>query len=156
MEEDSLWTLLELQKASGTQNRTVHRILRNELHLRKIAARWVPHALTEVQRWLRYAICSDHFARWQQDGDEFLSRIISHRQILGQGIRTRTETSVHGVATCWISKEAEVLQNPSPVKLIVIVAYDVRGVIVFHFVPHGRTVDRTVLQGRSGTTWRSR
>jgi hypothetical protein len=31
-------------------------------------------------------------------------------------------------------------QNPSPVTLIVIVAYYVRGVIVCHFVPHGRTV----------------
>ncbi|GFX98504.1 histone-lysine N-methyltransferase SETMAR [Trichonephila clavipes] len=30
-----------------------------------------------------------------------------HRRILGQGIGSRTETSVHGVATCWIAKEAE-------------------------------------------------
>ncbi|GFR03791.1 uncharacterized protein TNCT_327151 [Trichonephila clavata] len=31
-------------------------------------------------------------------------------------------------------------QNPSPVKLIVIVTYDVMGIIVCHFVPHGKTV----------------
>ncbi|GFT63645.1 uncharacterized protein TNCV_870821 [Trichonephila clavipes] len=63
----------ELEWASGIQECTVQRILRNELHLCKIAARWVPHALSEFQRWLRYAICSDHFTRWQQDGDQFLS-----------------------------------------------------------------------------------
>ncbi|GFQ94401.1 histone-lysine N-methyltransferase SETMAR [Trichonephila clavata] len=52
-------------------------ILLNELNLRKIATRWVPHVLTEVQRWLRYAIRSDHFARWQQEVEKILSRIIS-------------------------------------------------------------------------------
>ncbi|GFU10159.1 uncharacterized protein TNCV_3449421 [Trichonephila clavipes] len=69
MDEDRQWTLLELERTSGIEKRTVHRILRNELHLRKIVAWWVSHALTEVQRWLRYAICSKHFACWQQDGD---------------------------------------------------------------------------------------
>ncbi|GFQ73677.1 uncharacterized protein TNCT_366371 [Trichonephila clavata] len=63
MDEDRRWKLLELERANGIEKRTVHRILRNEQHLRKIAARWVPHALTEVQRWLRYAICFDPFAR---------------------------------------------------------------------------------------------
>ena len=32
-------------------------------------------------------------------------------------------------------------QNPSPVKLMVNLAYDVQGVILFHFVPHGETVN---------------
>ncbi|GFR00919.1 histone-lysine N-methyltransferase SETMAR [Trichonephila clavata] len=65
MDEDRRWTLLELERASGIEKRTVYRILRNELHLRKIAVGLVPHVLTEVQRWLRYAIYSDHFSRWQ-------------------------------------------------------------------------------------------
>ncbi|GFW24052.1 uncharacterized protein TNCV_4950961 [Trichonephila clavipes] len=68
MHEDRRWTLLELERASSIEKRTVHRILRNELHQRQIAARWVPHPLMEAQRWLRYAICSDHFARMKQDG----------------------------------------------------------------------------------------
>ena len=32
-------------------------------------------------------------------------------------------------------------QNPSPVKLMVIFAYDVEVVILCHFVPHGETVN---------------
>ena len=32
-------------------------------------------------------------------------------------------------------------QNPSPVNLMVILAYDVQGVILCHFVPHGETVN---------------
>ena len=65
------------ERASGIEKRTVHRILRNDLHLRKIASWWVPHALTDVQRRVRNAVCSDHIARWQQDRDHFLSRIIA-------------------------------------------------------------------------------
>ncbi|GFY39119.1 uncharacterized protein TNIN_408651 [Trichonephila inaurata madagascariensis] len=37
-------------------------------------------------------------------------------------------------------RRQKVRQNPSSVKLMVIVAFDVRGVLVCHFVPHGRTV----------------
>ncbi|GFV76664.1 uncharacterized protein TNCV_4728841 [Trichonephila clavipes] len=51
MDEDGLWTLLELERTNGIEKRTIHRILRNQLHLRKIAAKWVPHAITETQRW---------------------------------------------------------------------------------------------------------
>ncbi|PRD23907.1 UNVERIFIED_CONTAM: Histone-lysine N-methyltransferase SETMAR [Trichonephila clavipes] len=50
-------------------------ILRNELHLRRIAA-WLMHELPEVQRWLSYAVYSDHFTCWQHDSDQFFSRII--------------------------------------------------------------------------------
>ncbi|GFR06644.1 histone-lysine N-methyltransferase SETMAR [Trichonephila clavata] len=77
MYEDRRWTLLELDRASGIERCTVHRILRNELHLREIALRWVPHALKEVKRWLCNAKLSDHFACVQQDGDQFLSRIFA-------------------------------------------------------------------------------
>ena len=32
-------------------------------------------------------------------------------------------------------------QNPSPVKLMVILAYDIQGVILCYFAPHGETVN---------------
>ncbi|GFX01331.1 uncharacterized protein TNCV_3730001 [Trichonephila clavipes] len=73
----------------------VHRILRNELHLRRIVA-------------------------WAYEPElKCLSREWRHAES---------------------PRRQKVCQNHSPVKLMVIVAYDVRGVIVYHFVPHGRTV----------------
>ena len=50
------WTLLELQAETGLEKRTIHIILREDLHLRKIVSKWVPHALTEVEKWTLYAI----------------------------------------------------------------------------------------------------
>ncbi|GFY68331.1 uncharacterized protein TNIN_470011 [Trichonephila inaurata madagascariensis] len=55
-------------------------------------------------------------------------------------IRIRTETSVRGLTICWITNEAEGCHNPSPVKSMVIITYNVRGIIICHFVPHGSTV----------------
>jgi hypothetical protein len=44
------WTLLELQAETGIEKQIVVRILRENLHLLKIASKWVPHTLTEVKK----------------------------------------------------------------------------------------------------------
>ncbi|GFX20859.1 uncharacterized protein TNCV_79141 [Trichonephila clavipes] len=134
--EDRRWMLLELERTSGIEKRTVNGILHNDLHLRKISARWVPYALTEFQRWLCYAICSDHFSRWQQNGDQFLSRIITIDEFWARAYKP--ELTCQSVT--WRPAGSPRKQNPFQAKLTGIVAYDVRGVIVCHFVPHGRIV----------------
>ena len=53
VEVDRRWSLQELQAHTGIDQATVHKILREDLHMRKIAKKWVPHALTE-QKWCRY------------------------------------------------------------------------------------------------------
>ena len=45
----------ELQVERGIEKRIIHKILREDLHLRKIASKGVPLALTEVEKWTRYA-----------------------------------------------------------------------------------------------------
>jgi hypothetical protein len=55
------WTLLELHAETGVEKRTIHKILKEDLHLRKITSMWVSHALTEVEKLTRYAICHYFF-----------------------------------------------------------------------------------------------
>ncbi|GFY69846.1 uncharacterized protein TNIN_484391 [Trichonephila inaurata madagascariensis] len=86
---------MELERTSGIEKSTIHRILCNELLLRKIAARAYEPELKRLS------------AEWRHAGS---------------------------------LRRQKVRQNPSTVKLLVIVTYDVWGVIVRHFVPHGRTV----------------
>ena len=50
LEDDSRWSLQELQAHTGIDQATVHKILREDLHMRRIAAKWVPHALPEQQK----------------------------------------------------------------------------------------------------------
>ena len=43
--------------------------------MRKIAAKWVPHALTEQQKWCRYETCI-HVEKYQ-NGENLLNSIIT-------------------------------------------------------------------------------
>ena len=45
--EDPNSTIKELSEASGVSVGTIHSILHEDLHMRKLAARWVPHLLSE-------------------------------------------------------------------------------------------------------------
>ena len=73
LEDDRRWSLQELQAHTGIDQATVHKILREDLHIRKIAAKWVPHVglLTEQQKWCRYETCCIHLERYQNEGENF-------------------------------------------------------------------------------------
>ena len=105
---------------------TVHKIFREDLHKRKIAVNWMPHALTEQQKWCRYETCRIHLERYQNG--ENLNNV---RLMKRQSAEWRHEGS---------PRRQKFRQNSSPVKLMVILAYDVRGVILC-LVPHGETVN---------------
>ena len=49
-EDDRRWSLQELKAHTGIDQATVHKILREDLHMNKTAAKCVPHALTEQQK----------------------------------------------------------------------------------------------------------
>ena len=69
LEDDRRWSLQELQAHTGIYPATVHKILQEDLHMRKIAAKWVPHALTEQQKWCLYETCRIHLERYQNEGE---------------------------------------------------------------------------------------
>ena len=76
LEADRQWSLQELQVHTGIDQATVHKILREHLHMHKIAAEWVPHALTEQQKWCCYETCLIHLERYQ-NGENLLNNIIT-------------------------------------------------------------------------------
>ena len=45
--------------------------------MRKIAAKWVPHELTEQQKWCRYETCRIHLERYQNEVKNLLNNIIT-------------------------------------------------------------------------------
>ena len=106
----------------------------------KISAKWMPHALTEQQKWCRYETCRIHLEMYQ-NGENLLNNIITidetwirayEPELKLQSAKWRHEGS---------PRRQKLRQNPSPVKLMVILAYDVQAVIFCHFVPHDGTVN---------------
>jgi len=61
----------------GVCHKTVLHILHDILGYRKIAAHWVPHTLSKVQQWQRYATAQNLLNRYQREGDDFLGRIVT-------------------------------------------------------------------------------
>ncbi|PNF29374.1 hypothetical protein B7P43_G07838, partial [Cryptotermes secundus] len=59
LDVDSRWAVRELAAEVGVCHKTVLHILHNILGYRKIAARWIPHTMSEVQQLQRYAIAQD-------------------------------------------------------------------------------------------------
>ncbi|KFM56801.1 hypothetical protein X975_13857, partial [Stegodyphus mimosarum] len=52
MDSDSRQTIHQLAGQTGLAYRNVLHIMKERLSMRKIASRWVPHQLTEMQKWL--------------------------------------------------------------------------------------------------------
>ena len=77
LETDRRWTIRELACETGFSHTTVLHILKERLHMRKIASRWVPHSLTEIQKWQRYESARMHLKRYKKKGGAFLHRIIA-------------------------------------------------------------------------------
>ena len=135
------WSLQELQAHTSIDQATVHIMLREDLHMLKIAAKWVPCALTEQQKWCHYETSRFHLKRYQNEGENLLNNIITidetwvrayEPELKRQSAEWRHEGS---------SRRQKFRQNLSPVKLMVILAYDVQGVILCHFVTHRETVN---------------
>ena len=105
LEDDSRWSLQELQE---------HTILREDLHMRKIAAKWVSHALTEQQKWCRYEICHIHLEMYPNDGKNLLNNMIT---IYGTWV-SAYEPELKRQSAEWrhegSSRRQKFRQNPSP------------------------------------------
>ena len=77
LEDDRRWSLQESQAHTSIDQATVHKILREDVNMRKFAAKWVPHALTEQHKWCRYETCRIHLERYQNEGENLLNNIIT-------------------------------------------------------------------------------
>ena len=76
---DALRRLAErgLAAVAGVCHNTMFHIMQNILGCRNIAARWIPHEISDLQQWHRYAVAQDLLDRYQREGDEFLGRIVA-------------------------------------------------------------------------------
>ena len=58
IEEDARYTMQEIEELRGIHSSSVLKILREQLGLRKICMRWVPHLLTDEQKPSQNCIAS--------------------------------------------------------------------------------------------------
>jgi hypothetical protein len=140
------WTVRELFIDVGLSHQTVWHILKNKFHMRKAAARWVPHNLTEAQKWHRYAVAGLHLERYHNEGDTFLQRIVAIDETWTRAYEPELKRQSNEWRNQGSPRPKRVRCEPSRVKVTLIVAYDSEGVIISHAVPAGQNVNAAYYQ----------
>ncbi|GFX84645.1 uncharacterized protein TNCV_724531 [Trichonephila clavipes] len=64
LSKDRQWVLRELSLEVGLSHQKVWYIIKKCQNVEEIAVRWVPHQLTEVQKWRGYALAGIHLEKY--------------------------------------------------------------------------------------------
>ena len=128
----------EIVQALGISHGSVSTILDNRLGMRKLTARWVPKSFSNEQIATRVSVCSALFKRFRSK-DDFLMRLV-----------TVDETWVHyepenkAQSRQWVGpgspRPKKFKTQPSAGKVMAIVFWDAKGVIMLDFLPKRSTI----------------
>lgn len=140
LDSDRRITIRDLVDRTDSSYGTVFNIIHNELGMRRICARWIPHMLTEEKKRKRVELSKLFLSRVNKQGFHFLNRVVTVDE---------TWVSLYEPETKQQSMMWKTPGSPSPKKFKVcrstkkklfVIFFDVRGVILCHAVPDGKTV----------------
>ena len=77
IEEDTHYTVQEIEELSGVHSSSVLKILRERLGLRKICVHWVPHLLTDDQKQSRVRLASQVTEKYDKCDPRRLKEIVT-------------------------------------------------------------------------------
>ena len=80
-DEDTRHTMQEIEELSGIHSSSVLKILCEQLGLRKICARWVPHLLTDEQKQSRVRLASQVIEKYDKYDPCRLEEIVTGDEI---------------------------------------------------------------------------
>lgn len=140
VEQDRRMTIAELSEETGVNPASVQRILKRDLKLTKLSAKFVPHQLTPEQRQTRKDMC-DQNLRKVRHCEDFLDRIVTGDETWVPLFDPETKQS-----SCeWRRKGSKgpvkVRKSRAQKKTMLILFYDQKGVVHLEFLPQGETVD---------------
>lgn len=131
----------ELAEAVGISEERVRKILHEELGMRKLCARWVPHLLNADHKQMRKQLSRESLARFNNDRTDFVRRFV-----------TMDETWVHHYtpeskkqSKQWVeaggSAPKKAKSVPSAGKVMASVFWDAKGILLIDYLPKGQTIN---------------
>lgn len=138
--EDRRQTIDDVCHRLGLSYGTCQRILADELNMRRIAAKFVPRLLSIDQRNLRIQTCTE-LQQTVRECPNFLSRVITGDEswVYGYDPETKQQSSQWKTPSSPRPKKAR--QVRSNIKSMLIIFFDIRGIVHKEFVPPGQTVN---------------
>lgn len=141
VEEDKRRTCTELSEIVGVSKSTVHRILTDELGKKKVFAKWVPHLLTPEQKQARVQAAQGFLSRVEREGQHFLHRIITGDETWVFSF----DPELKRQSAQWLDpgepKPEKARRKQGAKKVMHIVFFDVKGIVLSWPVPVGVTVN---------------
>jgi hypothetical protein len=134
---------LSLRELSGSLNvslERVHHIITVELGMSRVCARWVPCDLSDEQKRKRVEVCQQNVTLVEQNPD-FLSSIITCDEswIRHYDLESNQQSSV------WKHKDSPAPKKfrtaPLSGKVMLILFFDLKGIILQHWLPQKQTVN---------------
>ena len=77
LDKDRCITVREVGQWVDCSVGTVHIIIHENLNMRRLCARWIPKMLSECQKTQRVESCQRFVQRFEREGEDFLSRIVT-------------------------------------------------------------------------------
>ena len=124
----------EMEKILGYSYHTICNHLQQLGFVQKLGV-WVPHKLTDDQKWQRVSICSSLLCR--RSDNEWIKLIVT-------GDEKWVLYVNHTRKRQWLEKESkpepEPKDEPYPKKVMLSVFWDFKGIIWYEFLPYGTTI----------------
>uniref|UniRef100_A0A3Q1ERN1 Mos1 transposase HTH domain-containing protein n=1 Tax=Acanthochromis polyacanthus TaxID=80966 RepID=A0A3Q1ERN1_9TELE len=133
--QDRRLTIKEIAYMVNMSFGTVQAILTSNLNLHRVAAKFVPRLLTPEQKQQRVKVC-DNLRQQAQDDPTFTSRIITGEEIWVYDYNTETKQQS--------PRPKKARQVKSTTKNMLVVFFDIHGVVHREFVPHTQTVSAEI------------
>lgn len=134
-------TIREISEEVQISFGSVQSILTDDLHMRRVSAKFVPKLLSEDQKEKRVSAAQDSL-ECANTNESFLKTIITGDEtwVYGYDVETKFQSSQWKTAKSPRPKKAR--QSRSNVKVMLTVFFDYQGVVHHEYAPRGQTINK--------------
>jgi len=141
--EDGRSTINEVSMLVGIIHGTCHKILTEDLKMRRVASKFVPRLLSVDQKQQRLDVCLDPKENAAND-PSFLSNVITDEETWVYAYDPETKTQSSEWKSPGSPRPKKARQVRSNIKSMLICFFDQKGIVHKEFVPPGQAVNAAV------------
>lgn len=138
---DRRLTVREIAEECEISTGSCDEILREDLNMHRVSAKFVPRLLTEDQKDQRLAISSDLFDRATND-PQFMRLVITGDESWIYGYDPETKQQSSQWKTPGSPRPKKARQVRSKIKVMLLVFFDADGIVHHEYTPQGQTVNK--------------
>ena len=140
MHEDHRRTMKDIAAIINVSYGTVQTILTCDLNMHHVAAKFMPRLLTPEQKEHRVAVCQE-LRQLVLDDPSIMSRFITGNEIWVYGYDPETKQQSSQWKSLGSPRPKKARQSRSMTKSMLIVFFDIQGIVHHEFAPEGQTVN---------------